>query len=155
ERRAWERLTGEERRERGAPACPRSPALYGGPGLGKSHLLVAVGERLVRDHDARVMFRSIARLLDELQDGFDRDRKDEMAYSPLWERALNVDVLALDDLGAERPTEWRTDRLARLVDERWERELPTIIATNYPPHMWDEAFDARTASRLRGMTVPV
>jgi DNA replication protein DnaC len=128
-----------------------APAIHGQPGRGKSHLAVAVCTRLIRDHDAAVLFRSSARLLDELQDGFDQPGE----YGTLWHRAVTVDVLALDDLGAERPTEWRTDRLARLVDERWERELPVLVATNYPPAMWDEAFDARTASRLRGMTFAV
>jgi chromosomal replication initiation ATPase DnaA len=125
-----------------------APALFGQAGRGKSQLLVATCQRLIREQNVRVLFRSSSRLLDEMQQQF--DRPDENAG--LWQRALTVPVLALDDMGAERATDWREDRLARLVDERWERELPVLIATNYGPTDWQRAFGARTASRLAGMT---
>lgn len=142
------------------PALPRdgrsesnlpAPAIWGLPGRGKSHLLVTICRALIRDQGVSVMFRSVARLLDELQDGFDTAGE----YGRIWEQAVTVDVLALDDVGAQQLTEWRTDRLARLVDERWERMLPVLVATNYPPGRWEGTMDERTRSRLRGMTFGV
>lgn len=47
--------------------------------------------------------------------------------------ARRVAVLCLDDLGAERPTDWARDELATLVEERYQRELPTIVTSNYAP----------------------
>ena len=128
-----------------------APAFHGDSGTGKSHLLVELGTVLIRDRGCSVLFRSSARMLDELQDRFD-DEDEQQRY---WQQLLTVEVLLLDDVGAERGTEWRVDRLARLVDERYERELPIVAATNYPPDRWEQVLDERTRSRLRGMTFPV
>lgn len=122
-----------------------APALYGHAGRGKSHLLTAVCTRLVRECDASVWFRPTRSLLRDLQD-FDGDAE------RAWKRAVTVDVLALDDFGAQQVTDWRHDQIADLVDGRYERELPVVLATNFAPKAWRDATDERTASRLRGMT---
>lgn len=44
-----------------------------------------------------------------------------------------VDLLVLDDLGAERPTDWARDTIATLVERRYLAELPTIVTSNYSP----------------------
>lgn len=122
-----------------------SPAVWGNAGRGKTHLLSAVCARLIRECDASVWFRSARSLLRDLQD-FDGDA------DRTWKRATTVAVLALDDLGAQQATDWRQDQIADLIDARYEAELPILVATNFPPKAWPEAMDARTASRLRGMT---
>lgn len=125
-----------------------APALWGRAGRGKSHLLSAVCVKLIRDRHVNVWFRSTRGLLRDLQD-FDGNA------DQTWQRATTVKVLALDDLGAERGTEWRGDQLADLIDARYEAELPIVFATNYPPTAWGEVIDERTASRLRGMSFPI
>ena len=124
------------------------PALWGAAGRGKTHTLVALCRKLITEKDLTVAWFSARSLLRELQ-GFDADAK------AAWEGAVAVDVLALDDLGAQRQTDWRLDQLADLVDERYQHERPVVLATNYPPSAWPDMLDARTASRLRGMTFPV
>lgn len=42
-------------------------------------------------------------------------------------------VLVLDDIGAERPTEWTLGQLHHLVNTRYERCLPTAYISNYAP----------------------
>ena len=148
ERRKWERLPGRERERKPAPKCPPAPALWGEQGRGKTHALVALCVRLIREADASVLWFSSRGLLRALQD-FDGAARDA------WQRALSVDVLALDDLGAQQQTDWRLDQLADLVDARYERDRPVLVATNFAPSMWPDMLDARTASRLRGMTFPV
>ena len=96
-------------------------------------------------------FRPIAALLDELQEAFGDDRE----HRRVWQRATTVDVLALDDVGAEQATDWRQERLARLVDERYQQNRPVLLATNFPPAAWEEMLGARTVSRLQGMTMPM
>ena len=129
----------------------RAPALHGRPGRGKTHLLVALSRLLIQDAGVAVMFRSVAGLLDDLQQSFG----DDAEHQRIWERATSVDVLALDDVGAEDATSWRVDRLSRLVDERYQHDRPLLVATNYPPGLWEERLDARTLSRLRAMVFPV
>lgn len=127
----------------GVPA----PALWGQPGRGKSHLLSLIGRALVENYGVDVLYRSASVLLDELQAGLDRG-----GYEQRWQRVLRAGVLVLDDLGAQRRTGWRDDRLAQLVDFRYQRELPLLIATNNHPGKWVADFGERTASRMQGMT---
>ena len=96
------------------------------------------------------MFTAVRLLLRDLQ-RFDND----VVRGQAWERAVTVPVLALDDLGAERVTDWRLDQIADLVDERWQAERPIVVASNFPPKLWRDAVEERTASRLAGMTFPV
>lgn len=53
--------------------------------------------------------------------------------TPVDDRPHRVSVLALDDLGAERPTDFAREELATLVEHRTERGLPTIVTSNYDP----------------------
>lgn len=127
-----------------------SPALYGLPGRGKTHLLVATAELLIRRHALDVAYWPLRTLLDKLKEGFDGDKGGAVAA---WKRALHVDLLVLDDIGAERPTEWAVDRFAELVDFRYNLTLPILLASNIPPDEWADTFGGRTASRLKGMLV--
>lgn len=132
----------------GAASLLPAPALFGLQGRGKSLLLAKACEQVVRETPLSALFVTSRGLLAELQ-RFD----DEVVRGRAWERAVSVDVLALDDLGAEQSTDWRLDQLGRLVDERYQRELPILLATNFPPVAWGQRLDARTVSRLRGMTL--
>jgi DNA replication protein DnaC len=78
-----------------------------------------------------------------------------------------ADLLLLDDLGAERETEWAIETLYLLIDHRVKHELPTIITTNLTISEFvkradgeftanygdDPIYCARIYSRLRGMVV--
>lgn len=71
------------------------------------------------------------------------------------EAAMNsytgTDLLFLDDLGAEKRSEWTDEVLYRIVDHRWNHCLPTIFATNFKPAELTDRLGDRTASRLAGM----
>lgn len=127
-----------------------APCLYGQPGRGKTHCLVALCERVIAELDLSVAFTTTRDLLHDLQ-RFDSD----IVRGQAWERAITVDVLALDDLGSEQSTDWRLDQLAHLIDTRYQAERPIVVATNYPPSAWEQVLDARTISRLSAMTWPV
>lgn len=63
--------------------------------------------------------------------------------------AMAADLLFVDDLGAESDkfrTGETTDALCQLLSRR-ERKW-TLATTNYPPHEWENRFDARVADRL-------
>lgn len=124
-----------------------APALWGEPGRGKTHLLSMMVGVVIRRHGVDAMYRSTSAMFDEIQDF-------EGAAEHRWQRLLDVRVLALDDLGAARLTDWRQDRLFALIDHRINRDLPMLVATNLPPDRWPEAFGDRAASRLRGLVVP-
>lgn len=125
-----------------------APSVFGRPGVGKTHLLCLTVEAIVRHYSAEALYFSLRTLLDRVKDEFDGK-----GGGNTWKRALGVQLLVLDDIGAERPTEWAQDRFAELVDYRYSNELPIILASNIPPSDWPESFGPRTASRLQGMTL--
>lgn len=124
-------------------------ALWGQAGRGKSHLLALMVETLIRLHQAEAIYRSMAELMGELRAAIKAN-----AFEGTYSRMLNVPVLALDDLGAERTTPAVQEWLSGLVDHRISRELPLLVATNVPPQAWPDAFGERAASRLRGLCLP-
>lgn len=119
--------------------------LFGGIGAGKTGLAWGLIRQLVEDEIDR--FYAIpaderSRTEPHLAGTFVvwRDMLGEMRRmigqhddGALIERARMVPVLALDDVGAERPTDWARDELAQLVEERYQHQRPTIVTSNYDP----------------------
>lgn len=69
-------------------------------------------------------------LLADIRAGYDAKTGGTQG-ADVYDRARRVRLLALDDLGAERPTPWALEQLASLVQARYDRTLPTIVTSNY------------------------
>lgn len=83
-------------------------------------------------------------LLDQLRPGVDNAR-DVVAD------CQRVKLLYIDDLGAEKPSEWTQERLYEVIDERYVGCMPLIVTSNLPPKALAEHVGERTASRLAEM----
>lgn len=116
--------------------------LQGTYGTGKTHLAAAIGNFLV-ENGYNVLFLTVPDLLDHLRTTFDPSA--DMRYGDLFEMVRSVRVLILDDLGTEAPTQWAGEKLFQLLNDRYIRELPTVITTNHSV----EDLDKRIASRLQ------
>lgn len=120
--------------------APPNLVLTGPVGTGKTHAAcAAVRPRVERGET--LAFWPVVRLLDQLRPGADEDP---------YESAVAADVLVLDDLGAERATEWTAERLYAIVNDRWLAEKPTIATANLSPPQLAAAAGERLASRLLG-----
>ena len=65
-------------------------------------------------------------------------------------RCASLALLLIDDLGAERPTEFATEQLTSLIDRRLTWGRVTLITTNLPnPEALADSYGAALASRLR------
>jgi DNA replication protein DnaC len=60
-------------------------------------------------------------------------------------------LLVIDDLGAEKPSEWTQERLGSVIDHRYAHCLPLIITSNLPPKQVADQAGERVASRLAEM----
>lgn len=98
----------------------RNLLLLGPVGVGKSHAAVAAA-RMQFDRGAEVRFLPVVELLDMLRPGGPDGALYELA---------DIELLVLDDLGSERPTDWTAERLYSLVNRRWLEERPTIATSN-------------------------
>jgi DNA replication protein DnaC len=124
----------------------RNLVLFGPVGVGKSHAAVAA-VRPSHEYGAEVRFLPAVELLDLL--------KPPSPASTLYQLA-SVDVLVIDELGAERATDWTDERLYALVNRRWLEELPTVVTTNLPGRTaMQEALGERVFSRLRHDAVAI
>lgn len=114
--------------------------LIGDVGTGKTHAALAAARHRWIEHGDDVMFRPVVELLDQLRPG----STDEGVLA----EAMSVDVLVLDDVGAERPTDWTAERLFAIVNRRWMERLPIIATSNLDPAALRPALGDRTYSRL-------
>lgn len=73
----------------------------------------------------------------------------------VFQRYARTSVLVLDDVGASKSTEWTEEINYRLVNHRYENELPTLFTSNLPPKDLASMVGDRVASRLIEMTRPV
>ena len=102
--------------------------LVGNNGVGKTHLACSIANKLI-ENGTPVIYGTLINLLAELRNSYDTDNNiSEMEIIKLYE---NVDLLIIDDLGKEKPSEWGLEKLFTIINSRYENNLPVIITTNY------------------------
>ncbi len=105
----------------------RGLVLYGGVGRGKTHLMVAVLRHLIFEKGVTVRFVEFSLLLAALKEGFDAGRGESRILGPLSQ----VEVLALDELGKGRNTDWELAIADELISTRYNIMRPILATTNY------------------------
>lgn len=102
--------------------------LVGNNGVGKTYLACSIANKLI-ENGIPVIYGTLINLLAELRNSYDTDNNiSEMEIIKLYE---NVDLLIIDDLGKEKPSEWGLEKLFTIINSRYEKNLPVIITTNY------------------------
>lgn len=104
--------------------------LWGPVGRGKTHLMVAALRELVLRHGVEGRFVEFALLLADLRRSFER----RSGTADLLDRLTRVEVLAIDELGMGRKTEWEDSVLDELVSRRYNEGRVLLATTNYEPH---------------------
>jgi DNA replication protein DnaC len=120
----------------------------GGPGTGKTTLAMLVSQAAL-ETGRTVAIYSLPRLLAEIRETFDDARPG--AYTDLLDRLAGVDLLHLDDVGAEKTSPWVLEQLYALINARYEDERAVLITTNLSHEDLADQIGARTVSRLEQM----
>jgi DNA replication protein DnaC len=102
----------------------------GSVGVGKTHLSVGIIKDLIRDKGIHCLFCDYRELLKSIQNSYNPSvQATEMEIlRPVFE----AEVLALDELGAVRSTEWVFDTVNYVLNSRYNDNKTTIITTNFP-----------------------
>lgn len=136
-----------------AVACARDPehqglVLAGGTGVGKTHLAAAImAGRIAGGHE--VLFATVPELIEDLR----AIQRDQGKLEEMHKMLTRCELLVLDDLGAERGTDFAGEQLFLIVNGRlnWRRAM--IVTTNLvtPPELSKRlgaAMGERIVSRL-------
>lgn len=128
ERFTWERATAAHvGRSWIESEYSKNLVLSGPVGCGKTGLAWLIVKTLCEvGVEARLV--NFRLLLQQLREAMDDPSS---SHATAATKARFVPVLALDDLGAERPTDWAREQLTTLIDARYEHGRPTIVTTNY------------------------
>ena len=117
--------------------------LMGDVGTGKTTLAMIVSKAAL-DAGRSVAIYSLPRLLSLIRAAIET----EAGMVGFLERLAAVDLLHIDDLGAENTTEWVLEQLYSIVNTRYEDERAMIVTTNLNYEDLIEQLGERTVSRL-------
>jgi DNA replication protein DnaC len=121
--------------------------LFGPPGCGKSHLVAAAARRAI-ESGYSVLFERAPKLLMRLRDVY--SSQSSVSELEIIEALGRLDLLVIDDLGAEKKTEWSVQTIYTIIDERYSKRRATLITTNLSLEELEQKVGPRTMDRLVG-----
>jgi DNA replication protein DnaC len=121
---------------------PRGIVLSGPVGSGKTHLISAALSHLLLETGVLCGYVEISLLYAAIRRGFQDGKSGGEIIGPLCE----VDVLAIDELGKGRGSQFELDTMDELIARRYNAGKTTLFATNYGLAPEQKKSSVRTAS---------
>lgn len=125
--------------------CKQCLFLTGNVGRGKTHLSAAIANEVLA-HGNTVIYKRATDLFELI-----RQYKYEESYqksSEILEQLRTCDLLVIDDLGAERTTEFAIEQLIAILEDRNYQDKPWIINSNLTMNDITTFYTERTADRI-------
>ncbi len=120
--------------------------LFGDTGTGKTTLAMLVSKAALEAGHSVAIY-SLPKLLARIRRTYESEPGGD-SYLSFFERLTSVDLLHIDDLGAEKRSDWVLEQLYALINERYETQRSVLITTNLPHDELEEQIGSRTVSRL-------
>ena len=117
--------------------------IMGDIGTGKTMLAMLISKAAL-DSGRAVAIYSLPRLMNLIREAIE----DVGGVVGFLDRLAGVDLLHLDDVGAENRTDWALEQLYSIVNTRYEEQRSIVLTTNLRPDELAEQIGARTVSRL-------
>lgn len=101
--------------------------IYGSIGYENTHLAASIANEIIRNKKIALLERTSS-ITDRIKESFNKTITTE---SKIMELYSNVDMLIIDDFGSETISKWALEKLYRIINNRYENELPIVITTRY------------------------
>lgn len=129
--------------------------ITGSVGAGKSHLAYGIGNALLaKGH--RVMGIDVYELIDLIKERAFSREKGASEREAIKAFVAGLDLLILDEIGAQLGTEWERLMLFKIINERYKAQLPTILISNIDADALGDYLGERIVDRMEeggGMTL--
>ena len=102
--------------------------ILGSLGVGKTHLAVAIMKELITQKGINCLFVDYAELLKEIQGSYNPGT--EATELAILRPVFDADVLVIDELGSQKPTQWVLDTVSFILNTRYNENKTTIFTTN-------------------------
>ena len=133
------------------PVVDKGLLFIGIPGDGKTHLAVAVLRAVIEKTGAHGLFYDVRALLKVIRDTYNPAvRTTEL---DVIKPVLTAELLVLDDLGAEKTSDWVDETLNLIVNTRYNERRTTIFTTNYREGEVDEKSRAEVLVERVGQRI--
>jgi DNA replication protein DnaC len=119
---------------------------WGKVGTGKTALAMLVS-KLALEAGHTVAIYSLPKLLARIRATYERELGGD-SYGEFFDRVVSADLLHIDDLGAEKRTDWVLEQLYAIVNERYEAARSMVVTTNLGEDDLAAQIGRRTVSRL-------
>lgn len=126
----------------------RGLIIFGPPGNGKSHLAAAITAKALSAGKTAI-FERVPRLLSRIRSTY--ENSPGVTEAQLLHTLGQVELLVLDDAGAEKWTQWTEPMLYTIIDERYSWERSLIITTNTKLSELKDKVGDRAMDRLLEM----
>ena len=123
--------------------------LMGDVGTGKTTLAMLVSKSAA-EAGRTVAIYSLPRLLARIRRTYDGEPGED-SYLQFFDRLTSVDLLHIDDLGAEKRSDWVLEQLYAIVDERYQSQRSMVVTSNLHYEQLKEQIGSRVVSRLTEM----
>lgn len=119
------------------------------PGTGKTSWMCKIANEYIRKNlfsskfDSLIYFANSSEVMEELRLGYE-----DGSYKSIMNKLKDSSLLILDDLGAEKTTEWVRERFYEIINYRINNELSTFYSSNLSIEDLEIKLGSRIISRL-------
>ena len=117
----------------------------GGVGTGKTHLAASIASHIINKYSVTVEFVSYVDILADIRAAFSNNTGYE---AKIEARLCEAPLLIIDDLGKEKQSKFTDELLYRVVNKRYNHNLPLIITTNLSLPELEARLDYAVFSRI-------